>query len=226
MVDRQLNTTALHLIQRSLTPKDLSHIRGFSTAKEAWDYLTTLFIGNESIQASKYEEISNECDAFVMLDEETPEETYCHLKGLSVAMMDLGATQTDDMWVKRKFIQALLPIDEVKCNTIKGRSDYHQMSSNAILSEVVAMTSSKKIADDARARAQGVRKVNLALKAKVVEHQEEEEDDGYERSLEETKYAYHEHMALASRGFWGKPGNKATSKGNSRGAPRGTRLRN
>jgi hypothetical protein len=146
-----------------------------------------------------------------MLDEETPEEMYHRIKGLSVAMMDLGATHTDDMWVKRKFVLALLPIDVVKCNTIKGRSDYRQMSSNAVLSEVVAMTSSKKISDDARACAQGVRKVNLALKAKVVEHQEEEEeDDGYERSPEETKYAYHEHMALASRGFWGKPGNKAT----------------
>ena len=97
------------------------------------------------------------------------------------------------------------------------------MFSNAVLSEVVAMTSSKKIADDARARAQGVRKVNLFLKAKVVEHQEEEEeDDGYERSSEETNYAYHEHMTLASRGFWKKPGFKSTSRSN----PRGARSRN
>ena len=144
--DRQHNATALHMIQRSLTPKDLSHIRQFNIAKEAWDYLTALFIGNESIQASKFEEVSNECDSFVMNDDETPEEMYRRLKALSVAMLDLGATHTDDMWVKRKLIQALLPIDEVKCNTIKGRSDYRTMSSNVVLSEVVSMNSSKKIA--------------------------------------------------------------------------------
>ena len=58
--DRQHNATALNHIQRSLTSKDLAHIRKFTIAKEAWDYLTELFIGNESIQAAKYEEVSNE----------------------------------------------------------------------------------------------------------------------------------------------------------------------
>ena len=46
--DKQHNATALNHIQRALTSKDLAHIRKFTIAKEAWDYLTNLFIGNES----------------------------------------------------------------------------------------------------------------------------------------------------------------------------------
>jgi hypothetical protein len=48
------------------------------------------------------------------------------------------------------------------------------MSSGVMLSEIIAMTIAKKNADDALAHANAVRKVNLSLKAKVVEAEEEE----------------------------------------------------
>ena len=70
LVDKQLNATALSMIQKALTPKDFAHIRPFNTAKKAWDYLTDMFIGNASIQSSKFDEVVNDCDGFAMLDEE------------------------------------------------------------------------------------------------------------------------------------------------------------
>jgi hypothetical protein len=94
------------------------------------------------------------------------------------------------------------------------------MSSNDVLSEIIAMTIAKKNVDDALARAQRVRKVNLALKAKVVE-QEEEED--VEWCPKETKYDYHEHMALATKAFWGKKGKNFKSRDNSKSHPSGQR---
>jgi hypothetical protein len=48
------------------------HVRNITSAKEAWDALTNLFIGNESIQESKFNEASNEADNFAMLDGESP----------------------------------------------------------------------------------------------------------------------------------------------------------
>jgi hypothetical protein len=108
-----------------------------------------------------------------MLDDESPEDMYRRLTALSVAMTDLGATHTDDIWVKRKFISAYLSVDEVRANTIKGRSDYRTMTSNDVLSEVVSMISSKKLADNTRARVQGARGGNLALKAKVMRNEVE-----------------------------------------------------
>jgi hypothetical protein len=152
-----------------------------------------------------------------MLDKETPEDMYRRLKALCVTMVDLGATYVDDQWIKRKFVQALLPYEEVKLNSIKGREGYRTMTSNGVLSEIIAMTIAKKNADDALSRSQGVHKVNLALKAKVVE-QEEEED--VEWCPEETKYDYHEHMDLAAKAFWGK---NFKSRDNIRSYPSGQR---
>jgi hypothetical protein len=51
-IDKQLNASALHLIHMSLSEKDKAFVRSISSAKEAWDVLTNLFIGNESIQES------------------------------------------------------------------------------------------------------------------------------------------------------------------------------
>ena len=59
-----------------------------------------------------------------MLDGETIQDMYRRLKMLSSALTDLGATHADDAWIKRKFMQAYLGVDENKCNTIKGRSDF------------------------------------------------------------------------------------------------------
>jgi hypothetical protein len=46
VVDSQLNATALHIIQIVLGSKDLPHIQHFSTAKEAWQWLSDVFVGN------------------------------------------------------------------------------------------------------------------------------------------------------------------------------------
>ena len=60
-----------------------------------------------------------------------------------------------------------------------------------------------KTADNAVLRCQRAKKPNLALKAKVIVEEEEEVEDE-ESNPEDTKYDYHEHMALASRQFWSK----------------------
>ena len=67
-----------------------------------------------------------------------------------------------------------------------------------------------KTADNAVLRSQRAKKPNLALKAKAsVEEEEEEEEE--ESNPEDTKYDYHEHMALASRQFWSKKNSRPTS---------------
>src|SRR3954465_9118629 len=55
IVDSQLNATALHMIQLGVGDKDMPHIQHLSTAKEAWDALTELFIGNESMRRNRYD---------------------------------------------------------------------------------------------------------------------------------------------------------------------------
>ncbi|KAK1603473.1 hypothetical protein QYE76_016690 [Lolium multiflorum] len=106
VVDDQLNATAINMIHMAVTPKDRAHIRSLKTAKEAWDKLDKLFLGNASIQSSRFDEVNNMADNFVMIEGETPEEMYRRLIALAVQMQDLGATFVDDHWIKRKFYNA------------------------------------------------------------------------------------------------------------------------
>jgi hypothetical protein len=184
--------------------KAKAFVRSISTAKEAWDVLTNLFIGNESIQESKFDEASNVADNFAMLDGETPKELHRRLSALQVKLIDLGSTQCDGRWMKRKFFQALLPFMKDTMNSIKGGANFRKMTAHDILQEIVARKISEKNADDALARARGVRAPNLALKAKVTYHEEAslvEEEEVMSGSLKDMKYAHAEHMALAQRAF-------------------------
>ena len=69
------------------------------------------------------------------------------------------------------------------------------------------------------------RSPTLHLKAKVsVEEEEEEEEE--KSNPEDTKYTYHEHMALASRQFWSKKNTRPNfNKSNSSGAKGKQRVR-
>ena len=153
-IDQQLNATAVNIILKSMTPEYLTHIRSYEDAKGAWDNLEKVFKGNASIRASKFEEVEAESNAFVGREGESPLELYRRVTSLAVRMMDHGAKEVDDGWMKRKFMQAILPFRRHTAMSVRERPDFHTMSSNAVLNEFVALEILEKNADDALARAQ------------------------------------------------------------------------
>jgi hypothetical protein len=66
-VEEQLNATTKHLIKQAIPETHSAHINTLSTAKEVWDYLTMLFIGNKSIRSSKFEELNSEERSFLFM---------------------------------------------------------------------------------------------------------------------------------------------------------------
>ena len=76
-----------------------------------------------------------------------------------------------------------------------------------------------KTADNAVLRSQWAKKPNLALKAKLTVEEEEEESNP-----EDTKYAYHEHMALASRQSWSKKNSRPNFNKNNSGGMKGKQM--
>lgn len=88
------------------------------------------------------------------------------------------------------------------------------MTSQEVSSEVISMTIAKNNAESARARAIGSTKVNLALKAKAIEV--DDDDTSSECSQEDIKCALNKHLALASRDFCNKPDIKSRSRDNTR----------
>ena len=99
------------------------------------------------------------------------------------------------------------------------------MTSSEVLDEFVGMSILDKTADNAVLRSQRAKKPNLALKAKGIMEEEEEVEDE-ESNSEDTKFDYHEHMALASRQFWSKKSSRPNfNKNNSSGVKGKQRVR-
>ena len=202
-----INATSLDLIRVAVGDKDMHHIQHCTTAKEAWDCLTEVFVGNDSRRRNKYEAMSNQIEGFFMQDGETHEDMYQRLKALANAYRDLGAKHVDDTYIKRKYVNALMPFEAADLKSLQGRHNYPQMTSNEVMQEMQSFKVQAKIAQDSRARAIGMQQgASLALKAKVVEHNEDEVcEDVSSMDPEELKIAHRDYVALAARTFWKNP---------------------
>ena len=65
VVEAQLNATALHMIQKVVNEKDFPFIMKHTCAKDAWDSLTGLYIGNESMRHNKFSSLKNQAEGFM-----------------------------------------------------------------------------------------------------------------------------------------------------------------
>jgi hypothetical protein len=79
----------------------VAHINNLSIAKEVWEYLTMLFIGNKSIRSSKFDELKSEERDFIMQDNETPDEMYQRILALATALAGIGCKENGDDYIKR-----------------------------------------------------------------------------------------------------------------------------
>jgi hypothetical protein len=170
VVDSQLNATALHMIQIAVGSKNLPHIQHFFTAKEAWEGLSDVFVGNESMKRTRYVAFSNQAEGFFMKDGEDHQEMYRRLKAIATTFKNLGAHHIDDEWINMKYILALTPYEPADLKNVQGKHNFQEMTSNQVMQEIQAYKVATQNAEDARARAMGMQRgSNLALKASVVE---------------------------------------------------------
>jgi hypothetical protein len=203
VVDSQLNATALHIIQIIIGSKELPHIQHFSTAKEALQGLSNVFVGNESMKRTRYVSFCNQAEGFFMKDGEDHQEMYRRFKAIATTFKNLGVHHIDDEWIKMKCVLAYMPFEP---------TNYHQMTSNQVMQEIQAYKVVAQNAKDAHARAIGMQKSsNLALKASVIEKEvplQASVDARLEMCPKDIRHEYHEHMAFYGRNFWVDP-NKA-----------------
>ena len=156
------------------------------------------------MRRNRYDALSNEAEGFYMLDGEDHEYMYRRLKSIATNFRKHGATHIDDAWIKRKYVSALMLFEPTDLKSLQGRHNYHEMTSNEVMQEMASFKVAAKNAEDARARAIGMQKgVNVALKAKVVELDDDEEV--YEGASigcpEEVKRAHGEYIAFYARNF-------------------------
>jgi hypothetical protein len=209
VVDSQLNATALHMIQNAVGSKDLPHIQHFSTAKEAWQGLSSLFVGNESMKRTRYVSFSNQAEGFFMKDGEDHQDMYRRLKAIDTTFKNLGAHHIDDEWIKMKYMLAYMPFEPADLKSVQGRHNFHEMTSNQVMQEMQAYKVASQNVEDARAHAIGMQKSsNLALKASVIEREvplQASVDARLEMCPEDMRHEYHDHMAFYGKTFWVDP---------------------
>ena len=123
-------------------------------AKEAWEHVGSLYKGSASIQRSNYEVVQDEADELAMIEDEDPHELDRRSTTLAVSLRDHGSKDTDDNWIKRNFLKAMMPYHKAMSSVIRQRPDFHTLSSSEVLDEFVAMRILDKTADNAVLRAQ------------------------------------------------------------------------
>jgi hypothetical protein len=197
------------MIQQAVGSKDLSYIVHFTTAKEAWEGLFAIFVGNESMKRNKYNALRNQAEGFMKLPNEDHQEMYRRLLSIATAFGSVGAKHVDDMWIKDKYVDALMPYEPMHIKSLQGRYNYFQMSSNEVMQEMQAFKVAERNAQDSMNHAIGMAKgANLSLKAVVVEEVEGQEASRASWSMsypEDLEYHYNDHMAIHARGFWVDP---------------------
>ncbi len=111
----------------------------------------------------------DEADEFAMKEDEEPRELFRRVTKLAVALRDHGSKDTDENWIKRKFLKAMMPYNKSMSSVIRQRPNFHSMTSSEVLDEFVAMSILDKTADNAVLRSQRTKKSNLASKNKEVQ---------------------------------------------------------
>ena len=80
-----------------------------------------------------------------------PRELYQRLTTLTISLRDHGSKDTDDNWIKRKFLKAIMPFNKAMSSMIRQRPDFHTLSSSEVLDDFIAMNIMNKTADNALA---------------------------------------------------------------------------
>ena len=70
--------------------------------------------------------VLDEADEFVMLKDRDSRDLYRRVTTLVVSLQDHGSKDTDETWIKRKFLKAIMPFNKAMSFVIlKGRTFTH-----------------------------------------------------------------------------------------------------
>ena len=120
--DNSIKNHALLVIGNGLKKEQDNLVRKCETTKECWDLLEKTLMGSASIRCSKFDKIQDQADHFVRNEGESSEDVHQRLVALANAMTDHGSKDTDDEWIKRKFIRAMILYKKKIKPFAKGRT--------------------------------------------------------------------------------------------------------
>ncbi|KAK1605343.1 hypothetical protein QYE76_029016 [Lolium multiflorum] len=108
------------MIHMAVTPKDRAHIRSLKTAKEACDKLDKLFLGNESIQSSRFNEVNNMAISKKNVEDRVARTHNTCKLNFALKMKDYGASESN--------------VDPIEWSPDDLKAEYHEHMALAVKS--------------------------------------------------------------------------------------------
>jgi hypothetical protein len=182
----------------SLEKDEYDRVDGLEKANEILETLRVFHKGIRSVQKAKIEMLEGHLDQFMMLDDETPQEMYKHMK----LMVNKVRAYGSKMWTNRLMVQRLLRAYTIRDTTlvsiIRGDPNLRRMTPEDVLATIIKHELLLEEAKYVKNLSKGImstKKDNIALKASkkskkkqiLVESssEEEQEDEDEENEYDE-----------------------------------------
>jgi hypothetical protein len=99
---------------KSLEKNEYDHVDGLGKANKIWETLRVFHEGSHPVHKAKIEMLEGQLDRFMMLDDETPQEMYNHMK----LMVNKVRAYESKRWTNKLMVQRLLRAYRIRDTTL------------------------------------------------------------------------------------------------------------
>lgn len=125
---------------------------------------------------------------FAMEEDESPQALYIRLDDLVVGLKGFSCEWVSGAFVVEKFLHSIMPTQASMVFHVQQRPDYKDLTPNDVHAMFVTHENIARIVEKMRANVQSSKKkLNLALKANVVQAQESSEEEEESQEKDHTK---------------------------------------
>jgi hypothetical protein len=112
-------------------------VDGLEKANEMLEILRVFYEGTKPIQKAKIKMFEGQLDRFVMLDDDTPQEIYNHMKLLVNKVRVYGSKRWTNRLMVKRLIRAYTIRDTTLVSIIRGDPNCRRMTLNDVLARII-----------------------------------------------------------------------------------------
>src|SRR3954469_15077152 len=204
--DRHLNLAAIGFLKRGMDEFTRAPFLHITKAKVMWDTLLIAKSGTGSLQMTRYEIAKNALHNLHMKKDETPQQLHMRLEVLSahvqsfICEKSLDGYQITNRYLVDKMLNALLVYSPQMVWELRRMPDFFKMIPNDVIATFLQYEEHLKESKRLLATYGGPSS-NIALKAKLEEIDDDDEDAEYEEDDNSDGTPSYEDMALFVKRF-------------------------
>jgi hypothetical protein len=116
---------------------EYDQVDGLEKASEIWETLRVFHEGSQPVHKAKIEMLEGQLDRFVMLDDETPQEMYNHMKLMVNKVRAYGSKKWTNKLTAQRLIRAYTIRDTTLVSIIRGDPNLKRMTPEDVLVRII-----------------------------------------------------------------------------------------